>query len=172
MDSCSTVILDILELRKQLDTFVNGDMSNDPLNKDTRDSEGIPEDESEIDESETAYESDTEDETDIGEFGGDKNDTMHEDDTGEPSEEEKIGSNGDDKKQDANEPAPPDKRSLKEKLTLRLLKPREKESPMAQFMRTWALMLKGNLAPAGNFHLSLMFGPLIFESGLEKYVTT
>jgi hypothetical protein len=39
-------------------------------------------------------------------------------------------------------------------------------------MRTWALMLKGNLAPAGNFHLSLMFGPLIFESGLKEYVIT
>ncbi|KAK3291314.1 uncharacterized protein B0H64DRAFT_436149 [Chaetomium fimeti] len=32
-------------------------------------------------------------------------------------------------------------------------------------LRTCALMLKGNLAPAGNFHLCLMLGPLIFESG-------
>ncbi len=38
------------------------------------------------------------------------------------------------------------------------------------FLRTVGLMTKGHYAPAGNFHLSLMFGPLIFESGLPKYV--
>ncbi|KAK3987530.1 hypothetical protein QBC44DRAFT_245812 [Cladorrhinum sp. PSN332] len=36
------------------------------------------------------------------------------------------------------------------------------------FMRTVGLMVKGHFAPSGNFHLCLMFGPLIFESGLEK----
>ena len=35
------------------------------------------------------------------------------------------------------------------------------------FMRTVGLMIKGHYAPSGNFHLSLMFGPLIFESGLD-----
>ncbi|KAK0649820.1 hypothetical protein B0T16DRAFT_508725 [Cercophora newfieldiana] len=36
------------------------------------------------------------------------------------------------------------------------------------FIRTAGLMMKGHYAPSGNFHLSLMFGPLIFESGLPK----
>ncbi|KAK3298106.1 uncharacterized protein B0H64DRAFT_423943 [Chaetomium fimeti] len=34
------------------------------------------------------------------------------------------------------------------------------------FLRTVGLMMKGHYAPSGNFHLSLMFGPLIFESGV------
>lgn len=36
------------------------------------------------------------------------------------------------------------------------------------FLRTVGLMMKGHYAPSGNFHLSLMFGPLVFESGLPK----
>jgi hypothetical protein len=37
------------------------------------------------------------------------------------------------------------------------------------FLRTVGLMTKGHYAPAGNFHLSVMFGPLIFESGIPGY---
>ncbi|RYP48539.1 hypothetical protein DL768_005578 [Monosporascus sp. mg162] len=36
------------------------------------------------------------------------------------------------------------------------------------FLRTVGLMTKGHYAPAGNFHLSVMFGPLILESGLPE----
>ncbi|OJZ81310.1 hypothetical protein ASPFODRAFT_52371 [Aspergillus luchuensis CBS 106.47] len=51
---------------------------------------------------------------------------------------------------------------------MKILKEAETKGSISQFLRTWALMLKGNLAPAGNFHLSFMFGPLIFESGLKR----
>ncbi|KXX82626.1 Non-canonical purine NTP pyrophosphatase [Madurella mycetomatis] len=53
------------------------------------------------------------------------------------------------------------------KFVMKAIESTQTDGSMAQLaLRTCALMLKGNLAPAGNFHLCLMFGPLIFESGV------
>lgn len=59
--------------------------------------------------------------------------------------------------------------SRKAKFVMRAIESTQTDGSMAQLaLRTCALMLKGNLAPAGNFHLCLMFGPLIFESGVPR----
>ncbi|RYP15482.1 hypothetical protein DL765_005689 [Monosporascus sp. GIB2] len=132
-------IAGIRELRAQLNRFGN---ENEP--------EPAEEDETE--------KSETEDESE----------TTNEDHRKGNYKEGKTETKDGDKKQDPNRPATT-KRLWQEKLAIKALTSTEAEGSAAQLaLRTCALMLKGNLAPAGNFHLSFMFGPLIFESGLRK----
>ncbi|KAM3069724.1 hypothetical protein ACMFMG_010434 [Clarireedia jacksonii] len=134
-------IAGIRELRAQLNQFRN-ENKPEPSDEDEREEESETEDESQ---------------------------TRNEDHTkGNYNKGGKTETKDGDEKQYSNHPAAT-KHPWQERLAIKVLTATEAEGSKAQLaLRTCALMLKGNLAPAGNFHLSFMFGPLIFESGLRK----
>lgn len=133
------------------------------------DDESGSEDESESDdEKDMEEEYESENESEMENESESEDESEREDESGR---REKDSTKGDytEKKQKQNTPLPTaSKYSWRERLAMKILKEAETKGSISQFLRTWALMLKGNLAPAGNFHLSFMFGPLIFESGLKR----